>query len=206
MGDKVISMAVVRRLPKYHRYLYDMMKDGIKRTSSRELSEIIGFSASQIRQDFNNFGEFGQQGYGYNVEDLYNEISNIIGLDKKYSMMIIGAGNMGQALIKFGFDKIGFDIKAVMDNDKEKIGKDIGDVKVIDINILETYLSKNKIDIAVLCVPATVAQDVADRLIISGVRSIWNFTPIDLTVPDDMVVENVHLVDSLMTVAYLLNG
>ncbi len=206
MGDKVISMAVVRRLPKYHRYLYDMMKDGIKRTSSRELSQIIGFSASQIRQDFNNFGEFGQQGYGYNVEDLYNEISNIIGLDKKYSMIIIGAGNMGQALIKFGFDKIGFDIKAVLDNDKEKIDKIIGDVKVIDINILETYLSKNKIDIAVLCVPATVAQDVADRLIISGVRSIWNFTPIDLTVPDDMVVENVHLVDSLMTVAYLLNG
>ncbi len=206
MSDKAISMAVVRRLPKYHRYLYDMMKAGEKRTSSRELSEIIGFSASQIRQDLNNFGEFGQQGYGYNVEDLYNEISKIIGLDKKYNMVIVGAGNLGQAIIKFGFDKIGFEIKGALDNDEKKIGKKFGGVEVIDVDILETYLSKNKIDIAALCVPHDVAQNLADRLFISGVRSIWNFTPIDLVVPDDLVVENVHLVDSLMTIAYLLNG
>lgn len=205
MTKRDISMAVIRRLPKYHRYLSEMMERGVDRISSKELSEIIGFSASQIRQDFNNFGEFGQQGYGYNVNDLYLEINSIIGLDRTYSVIIIGAGNMGGALANYGFQALGFEILSIFDNDPKKIGKQLCGVDIRDVNILETYMSQNKIDIAVITTPVTVAQDIADRLIISGITSIWNFTPRDLVAPEDLIVENVHLVDSLMTVAYLLN-
>lgn len=205
MTKRDISMAVIRRLPKYHRYLSEMMERGVDRISSKELSDIIGFSASQIRQDFNNFGEFGQQGYGYNVQDLFREINTIIGLDHTYSVIIIGSGNLGGALANYGFQSLGFDIISLFDNDPKKIGKKLSDVEIRDINILETYMSQNKVDIAIITTPVTVAQDIADRLIISGARSIWNFTPKDLVVPEDLIVENVHLVDSLMTVAYLLN-
>ncbi|HHT20720.1 MAG TPA: redox-sensing transcriptional repressor Rex [Tissierellia bacterium] len=205
MTKRDISMAVIRRLPKYHRYLSEMMERGVDRISSKELSEIIGFSASQIRQDFNNFGEFGQQGYGYNVQDLFREINTIIGLDHTYSVIIIGAGNLGGALANYGFQALGFDIISLFDNDPKKIGKSLSDVEIRDINILETYMSQQPIDIAIITTPVHVAQDIADRLIISGVRSIWNFTPKDLVVPEDLIVENVHMVDSLMTVAYLLN-
>lgn len=205
MTKRDISMAVIRRLPKYHRYLSEMMERGVDRISSKELSEIIGFSASQIRQDFNNFGEFGQQGYGYNVQDLFREINTIIGLDHTYSVIIIGAGNLGEALANYGFQALGFDIISLFDNDPKKIGKSLSDVEIRDINILETYMSQQPIDIAIITTPVHVAQDIADRLIISGVRSIWNFTPKDLVVPEDLIVENVHMVDSLMTVAYLLN-
>ena len=205
MTKRDISMAVIRRLPKYHRYLSEMMERGVDRISSKELSEIIGFSASQIRQDFNNFGEFGQQGYGYNVQDLFREINTIIGLDHTYSVIIIGAGNLGGALANYGFQALGFDIISLFDNDPKKIGKSLSDVEIRDINILETYMSQQPIDIAIITTPVHVAQDIADRLIISGVRSIWNFTPKDLVVPEDLIVENVHMVDSLMIVAYLLN-
>ena len=205
MTKRDISMAVIRRLPKYHRYLSEMMERGVDRISSKELSEIIGFSASQIRQDFNNFGEFGQQGYGYNVQDLFREINTIIGLDHTYSVIIIGAGNLGGALANYGFQALGFDIISLFDNDPKKIGKSLSDVEIRDINILETYMSQQPIDIAIITTPVHVAQDIADRLIISGVRSIWNFTPKDLVVPEDLIVENVHMVESLMTGAYLLN-
>lgn len=205
MTKRDISMAVIRRLPKYHRYLSEMMERGVDRISSKELSEIIGFSASQIRQDFNNFGEFGQQGYGYNVQDLFREINTIIGLDHTYSVIIIGAGNLGGALANYGFQALGFDIISMFDNDPKKIGKKLSEVEIRDINILETYMSHHPIDIAIITTPVSVAQDIADRLIISGAKSIWNFTPKDLVVPEDLIVENVHMVDSLMTVAYLLN-
>lgn len=205
MAKRDISMAVIRRLPKYHRYLTEMLEKGNDRISSKELSEIIGFSASQIRQDFNNFGEFGQQGYGYNVQDLHNEISSIIGLDRTYHMIIIGAGNLGGALANYGFHHLGFEISSLFDNDEHKIGHKMGGIEIRDINILETYMSKNPVDIAVITTPVQFAQDVADRLIISGAKSIWNFTPVDIVVPEDMILENVHLVDSLMTLAYLLN-
>ena len=205
MTKRDISMAVIRRLPKYHRYLSEMMERGVDRISSKELSDIIGFSASQIRQDFNNFGEFGQQGYGYNVQDLFREINTIIGLDNTYSVIIIGAGNLGGALANYGFQHLGFDIISLFDNDPKKIGKKLSGIEIRDINILETYMSERQIDIAIVTTPVSVAQDIADRLIISGARSIWNFTPKDLVVPEDLIVENVHLVDSLMTVAYLLN-
>lgn len=202
---RLISMAVIRRLPKYHRYLTDLMDEGVERISSKELSEIIGFSASQIRQDFNNFGEFGQQGYGYNVVDLHREISNIIGLNKKYHIALIGVGNFGSAVAKYSFQEMGFYIDALFDNDPEKVGKTLNNVEVTDTNFLETYLSKNEIDIVAITTPAAAAQKLADRLVICGVKAIWNFAPVDLTVPEDVVVENVSLLDSLMTVSYLLN-
>ncbi|MDI9472414.1 MAG: redox-sensing transcriptional repressor Rex [Tissierellia bacterium] len=205
MNRSNISMAVIRRLPKYHRCLSDMIDKGIERISSKELSETIGFSASQIRQDFNNFGKFGQQGYGYNVKDLLEAISGIIGLQHTYHLIVLGAGNLGEALVNFGFDKLGFQVDALFDNDPEKIGRIIHGVEVIDINILETYMSKNPVDIAVITTPGKVAQKIADRVAISGARSIWNFAPVDLIVPDDVVVEDVHLVDNLMTLTYLLN-
>lgn len=205
MSNKDISMAVIRRLPKYHRYLREMLETGVMRTSSKELSNILGFSSSQIRQDFNNFGEFGQQGYGYKVEDLYNEIKKIIGLTKRYNMIIIGAGNLGSALANYGFYDIGFNVKAIFDNSKEKIGKEINGIKVNDTNVLETYLINNDIDIVILSVPSKAAQNIADRLMISGIKSIWNFSSVDIVVPDDMVIENVHLIDSLMTLTYLIN-
>ncbi len=200
-----ISMSVIRRLPKYHRYLRDMINNGIDRTSSRELSDIMGFSASQIRQDFNHFGEFGQQGYGYNVRHLYDEISKIIGLNRSYSMIILGVGNIGTALSMYNFGNYGFELKAIFDNDVSKIGRNINGREIMSMSNLEKYVAKNPIDIALLCVPAKVAQGVADRLIISGVRSIWNFTSVDLVGPDNYIIENIHLVDSLMTMTYLLN-
>ncbi|NLY72461.1 MAG: redox-sensing transcriptional repressor Rex [Tissierellia bacterium] len=203
--DKNISMAVIRRLPKYHRCLNDMLERGIHRISSKDLSDVIGFSASQIRQDFNNFGAFGQQGYGYNVEELFNEISEIIGLSKQYRMIIIGAGNLGGALANYGFDKLGFHVDALFDNNPEKIGKKLAGIDILDINILETYMTKNPVDIAVIATPASIAQNVADRLSISRAKSIWNFAPTDISVPEDIKLESVHLVDSLMTLAYLLN-
>lgn len=203
--DKNISMAVIRRLPKYHRCLNDMLERGIHRISSKDLSDVIGFSASQIRQDFNNFGAFGQQGYGYNVEELFNEISEIIGLSKQYRMIIIGAGNLGGALANYGFDKLGFHVDALFDNNPDKIGKKLAGIDILDINILETYMTKNPVDIAVIAIPASIAQNIADRLSISRAKSIWNFAPTDISVPEDIKLESVHLVDSLMTLAYLLN-
>ncbi len=200
-----ISMAVIRRLPKYYRYLKEMIDKGVDRTSSRELSEIIGFSASQIRQDFNNFGEFGQQGYGYNVKALHGEIVKIIGLDKEYNMIVIGCGNLARALINYGFGDVGFTIQALFDNDPAKIGTEFHGVEILDTNILETYLSKNDIDTAILCVPGKNAQGIADRLMVCGLKSIWNFSPVDLRAPEEVTVENVHLVDSLMTITYLIN-
>lgn len=205
MNNNNISMAVIRRLPKYHRCLGVMIKNGKKRISSKDLSEVIGFSASQIRQDFNNFGAFGQQGYGYNIKELYNEIEKIIGLEKDYNMIVIGGGNLAYSLVGYGFGNLGFKFKAIFDNDKSIIGKKIYDINVYDVNILETFISKNKVDIAIITTPSDVAQNIADRLCISGVRGIWNFAPIDLNVPEDIMLENVHMVDSLMTLAYLLN-
>ncbi len=205
MANKYISMAVIRRLPKYHRCLGNMLGQGKKRISSKELSKAIGFSASQIRQDFNNFGAFGQQGYGYNIKELYSEIEKIIGLTRQYSVIVVGAGHLANALIKYGFKDVGFKIESIFDIDQEKIGKDIEGIEILDINILETYLSNNNIDIAVITTPAQVAQDVSDRLCISGVSGIWNFSQVDLVVPENVELEDIHMVDSLMTLTYLLN-
>ena len=198
-------MAVIRRLPKYHRYLGDLLDKDVQRISSKELSDIIGFTASQIRQDLNNFGGFGQQGYGYNVEALHKEIGNILGLNKIYKSVLIGAGNLGQAIANYaGFRKSGFEIKALFDANPRMIGLKIKDFEVLDSENLESFVKENDIDIAILCIPKNGAQDIVDRLVKVGVKGIWNFAPIDLEVPKGVIVENVNLTESLFTLSYLM--
>lgn len=205
MANKNISMAVIRRLPKYYRYLGDLLSKDIQRISSKELSDIIGFTASQIRQDLNNFGGFGQQGYGYNIEDLHNEIGKILGLDKPYSAVLIGAGNLGQAIANYsGFKNAGFEINALFDANPKVIGLKIRDFEILDSDFIEEYVKSNNIDIGILCVPKNGAQQLADRLVGAGVKGIWNFAPIDLKVSEDVIVENVNLTESLFTLSYLM--
>lgn len=205
MGSKNISMAVIRRLPKYHRYLGELLDKDINRISSKELSDIIGFTASQIRQDLNNFGGFGQQGYGYNVEALHNEIGKILGLDKKYNAILIGAGNLGQAIANYaGFRKAGFEVKALFDANPRMIGLKIRDFEVLDSEDIENFVQENNIDIAILCIPKNGAQNIVDRLVKVGIKGVWNFAPIDLEVPNDVIVENVNLTESLFTLSYLM--
>lgn len=203
---KNISMAVIKRLPKYHRYLQELINNEVDRISSKELSEKIGFTASQIRQDLNCFGDFGQQGYGYNVKDLYSEIGNILGLDKRYNTVIIGAGNIGQAIANYTkFDKVGFDLVGIFDANPKMFGIKIRDVAIRDIDEITDFLSNNKVDIAIICVPRISAQNVCEDVLKGGVKAIWNFAPVDLNVPSDVTVENVHLSDSLYTLVYQLN-
>ncbi|HSR05074.1 MAG TPA: redox-sensing transcriptional repressor Rex [Proteiniclasticum sp.] len=203
---KDISMAVIKRLPKYYRHLAELLRNDVDRVSSKELSEKIGFTASQIRQDFNCFGGFGQQGYGYNVKELYNEISRILGLDKKYSTVIIGAGNIGQAIANYSrFDKFGFDLQGIFDVNPKLIGMRIKDVEIRDLDQMESFLGENKIDIGIICVPQAQAQKVADLLVENGVKGIWNFAPLEIEVPENVSIENVHLSESLLTLVYLMN-
>lgn len=202
---KNISMAVIKRLPKYHRYLEELIRNDVDRISSKELGEKIGFTASQIRQDLNCFGDFGQQGYGYNVKELYNEVSIILGLTKEYSIVIIGAGNIGQALANYTrFDKIGYKLEKIFDVNPKIIGVKIRDVEVSDIDELEDFLKTKHIDIGIVCVTSTNAQKVCDLMVKNGVKGIWNFAPVDLEVPESVVVEDVHLSDSLLTLSYLM--
>lgn len=201
--DKKISMAVIRRLPRYFRYLSDLIKLDIKRISSKELSERMGITASQIRQDLNCFGGFGQQGYGYNVESLYDEIGRILGTNKRFSCIIVGAGNMGNALANYeNFKKRGFDILAIFDVDKEKVGTKIHDIAVHHMDSMEDFVAKNNVDIAMLTVPNRHINDVAHKITSIGIKGIWNFSPTDLRLEGDAVVENVHLSDSLMVLGY----
>lgn len=203
---KNISMAVIKRLPKYHRYLKELMKNDVDRISSKELGEKIGFTASQIRQDLNCFGDFGQQGYGYNVRELTNQIGLILGIDKRYKAVIVGAGNIGQAIANYKFNKLGFEYIAIFDANPKLIGMTMQDVEIRDIDTLKEYLKDNKVDIGCICVPKLNAQKVADNLIGGGVKGIWNFAPVDLRVPGDVTVENVHLSESLLTLIYLLHN
>ncbi|KPI55266.1 REX family transcriptional regulator [Clostridioides difficile] len=205
MGNKNISMAVIRRLPKYHRYLGDLLDRDIQRISSKELSDIIGFTASQIRQDLNNFGGFGQQGYGYNVEALHTEIGKILGLDRPYNAVLVGAGNLGQAIANYaGFRKAGFEIKALFDANPRMIGLKIREFEVLDSDTLEDFIKNNDIDIAVLCIPKNGAQEVINRVVKAGIKGVWNFAPLDLEVPKGVIVENVNLTESLFTLSYLM--
>ena len=206
MEQKGISSAVIKRLPRYHRYLDELMEAGVERISSNELSKRMHVTASQIRQDLNNFGGFGQQGYGYNVEYLYKEISKILGLDQIQNMIIIGGGNIGQALAKFSnFQKRGFVTIGIFDNDPNIIGKKINDVPVMDIRELENFAGQHDVRIAVLTVPKSAAPQIADRVAACGIRAIWNFAHIDLHISDQVVIENVHLSDSLMQLSYRLS-
>jgi len=201
-----ISPAVIRRLPKYYRYLGELNKIGINKTSSRELSEMTGFSASQIRQDLNNFGGFGQQGFGYDVENLRNEIAKILGLDKKYKIIIIGAGNIGQAIANYtGFYEADYEVVALFDKNPKLIGMSIRNAVIMDSDDIEEFLKKEKIDIVVICTPKSVCQQVAEQVVQCGIKAIWNFAPKDLKMPDDVYVENVHLNESLFSLTYYYN-
>lgn len=201
-----ISTAVIRRLPKYYRYLGELNKAGVNKTSSRELSEMTGFSASQIRQDLNNFGGFGQQGFGYDVENLRNEIAKIMGLDKKYKIIIVGAGNIGQAIANYTwFYEADYEVVALFDKNPKLVGLSIRDAVIFDSDSIEDFLKKEHIDIAVICTPKIVSQQVADQLVNCGIRAIWNFAPKDLKMPENVYVENVHLNESLFSLTYYYN-
>ena len=201
-----ISMAVIKRLPRYYRYLGDLLDKDIMRISSKELSLRMGITASQIRQDLNNFGSFGQQGYGYNVEMLYYEIKRILGLDKVYSLILIGTGNIGQALAKYpNFNKRGFNFVALFDDDPKIIGEIVGNFKVKDVSLIVDFLNENHVDIAVLALPGHASVKVAHVLEQTDIKGIWNFSNADLKMPNHIIVENVHLTDSLMTLSYKIN-
>lgn len=205
--DTNVSITVIRRLPKYHRYLAELMSKGINRISSQELSNLTGFTASQIRQDLNNFGGFGQQGYGYNVEDLHRELSKILGLDKKYTAVITGTGNLGQAIANYkGIEDAGFKIISLFDRNPKMIGLKIRDIEVRDIETLEEFIIDNKVDIGIITVPKEGAQPIADKYVKAGIKGIWNFAPIDLIVPKNVIVENVRLNESILILSYFLNN
>ena len=204
--DRKISSAVIKRLPRYYRYLGDLLDHDITRISSKELSEKMSITASQIRQDLNNFGGFGQQGYGYNVEYLYNEIKKILSLDRTYHMIVVGGGNIGQALVNYtGFEKRGFVITAIFDVNPRLIGMTIRGVEVYDVDKMEEYVKNNKVDVGILTLPRTAAREVAQNLADWGVPGIWNFSHVDLHLPPTTKVENVHLTDSLMTLLDKIN-
>lgn len=206
MDEKEISQAVIGRLPRYFRYLGELKDRGVERISSQDLSHIMHVTASQIRQDFNNFGGFGQQGYGYNVEFLYNEIAKILGLNQKHHLVLIGAGNLGQAIANYmNFERRGFLITGIFDVNENIIGSKIKDITVRPMSELEQFIKDNDIDIGVLTIPKESAKEVADRLVRCGIHAIWNFAHIDLDVPDNVLVENVHLSESLMKLSYNLN-
>jgi len=201
-----ISNAVIKRLPRYRRYLKELQRKGVDKISSGELSVLIGYTASQIRQDLNNFGGFGQQGYGYNVNSLYNEISAILGLDKAYKLVIVGAGNLGQAIANYTYYfKAGFVVSGIFEVNPRLIGLKINDIEVMDYEKLVGYVEDNHIDIGIICTYKDSAQAVADKLSFAGVKGIWNFAPIDIEVPERVALENVHLSDSLHSLAYHIN-
>ena len=207
MGKTKVSNAIIRRLPRYRRYLGYLQTKGIKKISSNELSEMIGYTASQIRQDLNTFGEFGQQGYGYEVDKLYREINKILGLDREYKTVVVGVGNLGQAITNYTYYyKIGFNIIGLFDVNPRIIGNVINDVEVLDSADLEDYVSREGIDIGIICVNRENAQQVADSLVAGGVKGIWNFAPIDLVVPEDVALESVHLSDSLHALSFMIKS
>ena len=207
MEKKEISMAVIRRLPRYYRYLGELLAHDVVRISSKELSEKMNVTASQIRQDLNNFGGFGQQGYGYNVEYLYTEIAKILGLDRTHNIIIVGVGNLGQALANYnGLEKRGFLIKGLFDVNPELKGVIIKNQPIRMMDELEEFLANNQIDIAALAISKSKAPIVAQELVQLGVKAIWNFSPTDLHLPDDVVLENVHMTESLMQLSYRLKA
>lgn len=200
---KKISKAVISRLPRYYRYLSDLMEEGTERISSSDLAHRMKVTASQIRQDLNNFGGFGQQGYGYNVSYLREEIGKLLGIDRQNKVIIIGAGHLGQALANYqNFSKRGFTVEALFDKNEAVIGKTIRGAKVYSMDDLENYIASHEVNIATLTLPKEHAVEVVQRLYACGVRAFWNFAHTDLPLPDDVLVENVHLSESLMQLSY----
>ncbi|WP_297281539.1 redox-sensing transcriptional repressor Rex [uncultured Anaerococcus sp.] len=200
--ENAVSLSVIKRLPKYYRYLESINDRGIVRVSSKELSDITGLTASQIRQDLNHYGCFGQQGYGYNVKELMDELSKIIGVDKQYNMVLVGYGNIGHALYQYKtFRDLGYKFTAVFDKDTTN-----GEVEVRDIDELRDYLKNNKVDIGIISTPKEASQEICDILCEENVSGIWNFSPVDLKTKNGVVLENVHLDESLFTLTYFINS
>ena len=204
MGQKEISQAVIRRMPRYYRYLGDLLDEGVERISSGDLSKRMQVTASQIRQDLNNFGGFGQQGYGYNVKFLYDEIGKILGLNTTHNIIVIGAGNLGQALANYvKFEKLGFKIIALFDLNPALTGVTVRGIQIHPLDELEEFCQENHVDIAALTMPKAKAAAIANQVVDLGIRAIWNFAHVDLDLTNkDVVVENVHLSDSLMQLSY----
>ena len=203
-----ISNSVIRRLPRYYRFLGELEDQQISKISSRELSDRMHFTASQIRQDLNCFGGFGQQGYGYNVSELRKEIGRILGVDKHRKTILIGAGNLGTALaVHINFEKSGCSLIGIFDSNKKIVGNPLGKLTITDIDVLEKFCRENKPEVAVLCIPKSVTKEIVDRLTELGVRSFWNFSHYDINVEHkNIIVENVHLGDSLLTLSYGVNN
>ena len=207
MDSKCISQAVISRLPRYYRYLLELKEEGYERISSNELSKRMQVTASQIRQDLNNFGGFGQQGYGYNVQYLYEEIRRILGLDREHNMIIVGAGNLGQALANYvEFEKKGLMTKGIFDVNPRLVGNTVRGIEIRMIDELEAFIKKENIEIAALTVPKSKAEEMAGLLVKYGIKGIWNFANIDLHTIGDVEVENVHLSESLMKLSYRVNN
>lgn len=205
-NQKQVPDVVIRRLPRYYRYLSDLLKLDTKRISSAALSKKMGVTASQIRQDFNYFGGFGQQGYGYNVENLHRTIGEILGINTYNMTIIIGAGNLGRALANHdAIERRGFKITALFDVDPEICGTEVNGKPVYHISALEDYIKDNKVDIAVLSTPTSCIQELALRIEKAGVKGVLNFAYTELTGNTNMAVENVHLSDSLMTLSFKMN-
>ena len=203
MENKSISRAVIKRLPRYYRYLGDLIQQGVDKISSKDLSTMMGVTASQIRQDLNNFGGFGQQGYGYNVKYLHTEIGKILGLDVNHNIVIIGAGNLGQALANYSsFERSGFILKGIFDVNPRLEGVSIRGVPIRMMDNLREFILENNIEIAVLTIPKTKAIEVAEMLSDTCIKGIWNFAHTDLHLPEHIIVENVHLSESLMRLSY----
>ena len=202
---KRIPDIVIKRLPIYYRFLTNLHQMGISRVSSTDLGKKMGITSSQVRQDFFNFGSFGLQGYGYDVDQLRQEIGNILGLDTRHTLIIIGAGHLGQALARHSaFEKDGYSVVGIFDVNPHLIGQEIRDIKVMHVNKITDFVKSNTVDIAVITVPRTYAKEVADLVTELGIKGIWNFTSVKLTVPDDAAVENIHLSDSLMALGYYM--
>lgn len=208
MKKENISDAVIRRLPRYYRQLNSLYNSGIVRISSHSLGQEMNITASQIRQDFSCFGEFGQQGYGYNVEELRAEIGRILGVDKNHHLIMIGAGNLGHALLQnFPFAETGFTVDAAFDVSPALAGTSINGVPIRSMDELDGFIRSHMVDVVSLTIPQQVAQEVADRLIALGIRGFWNFTNIELSSADPAVqFENIHFADSLLTLSYRIEN
>lgn len=206
-NENKISDAVIKRLPRYYRYLEDLRNMGISRISSKDLSVRTGITSSQVRQDFYCFGRFGLQGYGYDVEFLHSEIKKILGLDTLYRLIIIGAGNLGQALVKYiPMEKRVFKVAGIFDVNPAKIGERICDIEIMHLERLTEFVKDNPVDIAAITVPSNQAREVAEFVTGLGIKGLWNFAPVELRMPCDVVLENIHMSDSLMVLGYKLSN
>ncbi|MDD7428221.1 MAG: redox-sensing transcriptional repressor Rex [Oscillospiraceae bacterium] len=199
-----ISVSVIKRLPRYYRFIGELIKEGTVRISSADLAKRMSLTASQIRQDLNCFGGFGQQGYGYNLMELRDEIGKILGVDRGYKTILIGAGNLGRAIAThMNFAEYGCDLIGIFDSDKSKVGETAAGLVIRDISEIGSFAEENDPVIAILCIPKTAAQDIADMLVKLGIKAFWNFSHYDLTVKhSNIIVENVHLGDSIMLLSY----